>query len=380
MSTWEVARCHHTALANCGNDAAGRELWDTLRGAREPDIGTACEAIVDTMPQECAAELLAGSVATAFAWRLFAEGDGLGYIAAQRTSSARRDAARCQWQQFEARAKRAQDLEHGLGWDLSHAWGFLDNPDCNVSVHEVAGIAKLAGRIVAGLRAAKARAVNGAPEEVYGVEQGNVVGRLLPSELVHLDEPTEILLLDRIQGRRALQYAVRGTTPAARGPLVVCMDESGSMHASRWRWAKASAIALMRLAHADKRSFGCVSFSTSVVERFYAPGQDGSLEIIRSFLDGGTNCALAVEAAGRLIARDPKARGADVVLVTDGVDGAHPEQRAAIKGLGATKLFTVAIECSIAESDPLRALAERYTHVSTLDSATAVEAMKGALA
>lgn len=56
------------------------------------------------------------------------------------------------------------------------------------------------------------------------------------------------MTLERIASRRATQYAIRGDTKTSRSLLVIALDESGSMHAQRNEWAKATAVALCRFA------------------------------------------------------------------------------------------------------------------------------------
>ena len=89
------------------------------------------------------------------------------------------------WAKFEKKARSTAEIGAGLGWDLSAAWTHA----CDVSLShgnmaEVEAIARLAGRMYAALRGAKSSRVAGVPGEVYSVEQGRDVGRLLPSEQV----------------------------------------------------------------------------------------------------------------------------------------------------------------------------------------------------
>ena len=93
--------------------------------------------------------------------------------------------------------------------------------------------------------------------------------------------------------------------------------------------------------------------------------------MIRHFLGGGTAIGLAlgvaVDEVKRLARKGQK--GADVVLITDGVDG---EEVAIARAVTAARsfgirLWTVAIECDIAPSSPLRSEAADYTRLRSLD-------------
>ena len=93
--------------------------------------------------------------------------------------------------------------------------------------------------------------------------------------------------------------------------------------------------------------------------------------MIRNFMDGGTDTALAlrasVEKVGQLAAKGDK--GADLILATDGVDFGHGAQLAALDAAAklGIRLWTVAIECDIAPADPLRARAASYVRLGASD-------------
>ena len=211
------------------------------------------------------------------------------------------------------------------------------------------------------------------PAEVHAIEQGTQIARLLPSEQVLLVDPDlEIVVLERIASRRVAQYAVRGDERASRGPLVIALDESGSMHAARNEWAKAAAVALSRVAFAERRSVSVVHYATSVVvQPLRDRDADALLHMIRHFLGGGTAIGLALSAAVDEVKSHERrgARGADIVLITDGVDEDVTAQSEAVATASArdVRIWTIAIECDIAASSPLRAQAAGYTRLGSED-------------
>jgi uncharacterized protein with von Willebrand factor type A (vWA) domain len=89
--------------------------------------------------------------------------------------------------------------------------------------------------------------------------------------------------------------------------------------------------------------------------------------MVRHFLGGGTAIGLALGVAmqqARQLAQRGH-HGADVLLVTDGVDGDVGAQETALReghALG-VRLWTVAIECEVAETSPLRAKAAQYVRL-----------------
>jgi len=279
-----------------------------------------------------------------------------------------RELARAAWDRFEERAKKAGDVEYGLGFDESLAWESTRDFNICDNMTTVEEVARLAGRMFAQLSRIKAEQVTAAPEEIFDVELGSDVGRLLPSELFHLGEETEAILLDNLANQKALQYAMRGSDEAGRGPLVLALDESGSMHDSRGVWAKSAAVALTRVAWADGRTCAIVHWSTSVRTRILKPGDSaGLLAMIKHWFGAGNSCHLALSNAADMVdtLQSQGDRGADVVLITDGVEDMLPEHDQAIDRIDArnARLWTVGIECPIDKNACIRARAERYIHL-----------------
>jgi uncharacterized protein with von Willebrand factor type A (vWA) domain len=278
----------------------------------------------------------------------------------------------------------------GLGCDDSAAWRCTMDPAISgADVELVKRVARLAGRMYAALRGASASRVPGVSGEVCSVTQGDNVARLLPSELALLTDPgLEILPMARIQERRALQYDVRGTSKRSRGPLVIAIDESGSMKSgdgARNVWAKAAAVALARVAMDERRPVSVVHYSTSCVVSSIKPGDgEGFLAMIRHFLRGGTEIGLALtRAVAEVKALAAKgSRGADVVLVTDGVDDDQAAMDEALTEADAagTRLWTVAIECDVDEDSPIRKRAASYVRLGAgdLDRADTAISLSGA--
>lgn len=159
--------------------------------------------------------------------------------------------------------------------------------------HRLRRIALLAGRfkrIAAQKRRTKVR--HGA-DEVADVEQGADLGRLLPTELGKLVHPRlRVLGLRDLAERRALQYALRGSEVLGKGPLVVCLDKSGSMDGSSDVWATAVSLALLDVAQRERRPFALLAFDADIKhEAVVMPG--GQLPEAALFVScgGGTDIA-----------------------------------------------------------------------------------------
>ena len=381
MLTYLEAKKHHPAVresADRYSESVASELWSAIAWMSPARGGSYAEAVLDTMGAETAQLVTSEPTAAAVALKIHAK-DACGLDTQRCKSFELRDRAREGWEAFERKAAAAKDMANGFGWDLSDAWQVY--AETNVyDLDSVRRIAELAGRMFAALKGELATRVQGVPEEVHSIELGNAIPRLLPLELAQLaDSDLELPVLGRIVEKRALQYAVRGSSASARGPLVLAIDESGSMHQGRREWAKSAALAVARVAHADKRAVTVVHFSTATRVAALDPSKPADvLAMIRSHLGGGTAIGYALDVAATEIASGPK--GADVIVITDGIDGNDFAIETAIAKIHAlpARLWTVGIQCEIPAESPLRSKAAGYEPVTSLDIGAAKAVFAGA--
>jgi len=368
MKNFSQAMQDHGNVEAASRDNATRaeEIWRAVSGSDGFAHGSFPDAILESLPSKYTLMLSRGDSPTAFAFDLFWR-----FLETGIKGFSLREKTRKTWERFVEKAEHARPLMEGLGCDASLAFEHVR--DCKYDekkLEQIERIAKLAGRMFLALQDARANQPSQAPEEIYSVELGNVLGRLLPSELAHLGQPTEVLLIERIAERKALQYAVRGQEQARRGPLVLALDESGSMQGYRNEWSKAAAVALARVALSDGRSCSVVHYSTSCQVTYLKPGDDQAVfALITHFLSGGTDIARALNKSAHEVTKMERKgeRGADVVLVTDGEDsndGAQERAIEEIKKLG-SKLWTVMIQCSVNEETSIRKLAHKYVELET---------------
>jgi hypothetical protein len=280
MGTFLQAKRQHQNVADASAEdprLAG-DLWNAIVGlGSELGRGSFPEAVRDTAPPEHATLLATDDVAAAYAFDLF--WSHVPSLPDHAIPFDLREAARGRWEAFDKRAKQTEQVSEGFGWNLSAAWAHAREVElAQGDMGSVEAIARLAGRMYAALRGNHAKKVNGVAGEVYAVEQGNDIGRLLPAEQMLLVDPMlEVVGLERIATRRAGQYATRGTQKRSKGPLVLALDESGSMHGERNTWAKAAAVALSRVATEEKRPVAVVHYSRSVKVQPLRPGDEAAV-------------------------------------------------------------------------------------------------------
>ncbi|HEY2516015.1 MAG TPA: VWA domain-containing protein [Polyangiaceae bacterium] len=207
-------------------------------------------------------------------------------------------------------------------------------------------IVALAGRLTMTARAKRATRTEYARSEVVGVEPTGDVERLLPCELVSLTDPTMTsALYRRLLEKSALGYQLRGKEKEGRGPIVVLIDQSGSMRDGEGEkdvWAKAVALALLDTARAERRAFGVVLYNAGVASAELFPKPEDLdarklLDLIARRPEGGTNYAPAFAQALSWIEGAGTFKRADIVHITDGdaPDALAASTRERAKAIGA---------------------------------------------
>ena len=156
-----------------------------------------------------------------------------------------------------------------------------------------------------------------------GIEFGRNLSRMLGSELAMLAEPAlEGLWLHRYATRSLQQYRP-GRTPCKSGPVVVCVDTSGSMSDCEVA-SKALAIAAAKLARRDRRPVRVILFSGDIEVHDAPQPMEGVpwlkflATVASRFSGGGTDFDLPLEAAMETITSCELYRKADLVFITDG--------------------------------------------------------------
>ena len=160
-------------------------------------------------------------------------------------------------------------------------------------------------------------------DEVSDIVVGDDLVRALPSELARLTNPlTKSLFFRDYIEKNLLCYELKGQEEQGRGPIVVCIDNSGSMSGEKEVWSKAVSLALLDIARKQHRAFAIVHFDTKVHYKFLCqknqePDWTEVMKAMEFFSGGGTNFQPALEVALNIIGQD-LFKKADVILVTDG--------------------------------------------------------------
>lgn len=239
--------------------------------------------------------------------------------------------------------------------------------------HSLKRICDLAGRYRRFAQAQQRKKVLHGQDDVVGVVLDGDVGRLLPHELVALDDPDlELDVMRRIIERQAMCREYRGVETRARGPIVVVVDESGSMNGEKIYTAKAMALALAWVARQQRRWCCLVGFSGGSEGTWCVlqPGQENSanlMEWLEHFYGGGTSCDVPLVEVPANWEKLGCPRGkTDMIIVTDGQVNLPDDVRDAFlawKQREQVKLVTLVIQD---QTDSLNCVSDRVHHVSSL--------------
>lgn len=172
--------------------------------------------------------------------------------------------------------------------------------------------------------------------EVTGVNFGDDLTSLLPSEVALLaDRETEDLFYAKLAHKEMLQLDYRrerliphvrerrvpvsSEVEVPRGPVIVCLDTSGSMLGDPESIAKAMMLALTTRLAPDGRDLHLIAFSTSVKSltlRAEAIDLPGLCDFLGGSFHGGTDLRPALASALETLEREAF-RNADVLVISD---------------------------------------------------------------
>jgi uncharacterized protein with von Willebrand factor type A (vWA) domain len=197
-------------------------------------------------------------------------------------------------------------------------------------------LAQLIGPMMRLASAEQVRKVVYTPEEVYDVETGRDLGRLLPSELLDFIRPeTKLWFYQKYLEGNTLQYAMRGKEKVGKGGIIYEIDNSGSMFGDREVWAKATGLACAAIAREQKRSFYGVHFGGPYDKLRTYDFRDWTkvdfrqiIDYAEYFIGGGTDFMLPLSHALTLLQEEEREKGfteGDIVFVTDGLCSVRPD-------------------------------------------------------
>lgn len=179
----------------------------------------------------------------------------------------------------------------------------------------------------------RSRIPEASKSEVHGVHRSDDVMRMLPSELSNLEDDTlETLFFARLLEKNLLTYELSGITLGVgettetrkkrTGPIVACLDTSGSMAGLPLLRAKALLLAISLILKREDRALHVLLFGSSgEIREFAMDGKAdlaGLLQFLGTGFGGGTDFETPLQRAFELIKRHENFKKADVLMISDG--------------------------------------------------------------
>ncbi len=182
----------------------------------------------------------------------------------------------------------------------------------------------------------------GGKAQITGVHQSDDLSYMLPSESALLgNKMTRPLFYQKFTEKKLMTYKMDDKVLFAqtheetrlhkkrkedkKGPVIVCVDTSGSMHGAPEKVAKVMTFALLKIALKENRPCYLISFSDSQnIHELELTELDQSLdklvEFLRHSFHGGTDAMPALNRAIEMIEQETYKK-ADILLITDGIFG-----------------------------------------------------------
>ena len=185
-------------------------------------------------------------------------------------------------------------------------------------------ICELAGRYRRVAQSMQRQKVSHGMDDIVGVTLGGELSRLLPVELAKLAIPElELDMLRRLIERQCMQREHRSIEPVGKGPIMISVDESGSMQGDKVHTAKALALAMAWVARTQRRWCALIAYSGDSGERLLAlpPGrwdENKLADWLCAFIGGGSSLDVPVRELPRYYAQFKAPTGrTDVLFITD---------------------------------------------------------------
>lgn len=230
--------------------------------------------------------------------------------------------------------------------------------------NRLAKFVKLLGQFKMIQQAESRKRVVNASTEIHGITHSDDLSRLVAGEFLNFASPElETLFWLRYTQHQLVTFDVRGTEKQGQGPIIVVVDESGSMSCedvaggSREAWSKALSLAMLEQARHRSRDFVYIGFSSSGQQhtiRFPkgANNLEKVLEMTEHFWGGGTYYEAPLRQAMEIVMEYDEAGlpKPDVVFMSDDAYGAMDEAFMsdwnAMRDKTSAKCYGIAIGCS----------------------------------
>lgn len=252
------------------------------------------------------------------------------------------------------------------------------------------------------------QALNGMPkmgavphlEEITAVGQGDDLEALFPEEYAKLAIPSLKSLFGLGLAAKTLsQYTSQGKLPRKCGPMVLCVDVSGSMEGSRAHFASGVVLVALKLARKQQREAAVIFFDGVVQKTFYFQSKSSDLEkmmkVCTFHTGGGTDweaplraaqglisgtkytdkelaklLAVSVEEANFISKNRKSLKNSSIIFITDGYCYLHDEFIKEYKETSKknkVETISVGIGCGCGEVEKLQEFSNSVINIENID-------------
>lgn len=219
--------------------------------------------------------------------------------------------------------------------DLCEAWGLGSGDACHVAFQnkkdaierirrskKLNKLTDLVGKFKeSAITEQKKKAKHGAVE-IKSVTVGDKIQDTLPSDRMNLcNDVTKKDFYRRMTEHQLMTYSKESHKQKNKGPIIVCVDTSGSMEGDREIWSKALTVGVLEVAQMQKRDFACIIYSSHADDPIIIKKDEIApqkiIDCAEHFHDGGTDFQSPLSKALELI-KDSRFSAADIIFITDG--------------------------------------------------------------
>lgn len=201
----------------------------------------------------------------------------------------------------------------------------------NRAIHELAR--KMGRDYISEEKKKQSKIPEASKSEVYGTHRSDDLMRILPSELLYLeDETLETLFYAKLLEQSLQTYQLKGITyrqgeeidrqQKRTGPVVACLDTSGSMNGLPLLKAKALLLAIANILKKENRSLHVILFGASGELREFsmesAKNTRGLLAFLNQGFGGGTDFETPLKKSLHIIENKKDCIKADILMISDG--------------------------------------------------------------
>lgn len=183
-------------------------------------------------------------------------------------------------------------------------------------------VAKIVGRFRRMALSKQKEKINSRTGVVTNVKRGSDLKRLVPAERAKLAHPAMRMdFIRRFATKQLFVFETEEKQALGQGPVIVCIDNSGSITDQQEIWEKGLALGLYQCADYQNRHFIFIQYGGSsdplaVVEiKKREASYRKLIEVAEYFLGGGTDFEKPLRKAREFIEKGLKA---DIVFITDG--------------------------------------------------------------